>query len=261
VKRRAALDKDYAEFGANYCKAATFAESLGIRLAFHPHRSCLVETSAEVARLETFVPELNLHVDTGHLFCVGEDPLDLIASRPGRTLQVALKDWNPSDESFAGLGTGEQRTDFFRTMIPGRRMNPSGSRVTHPGGKAMRSSPVLIAVRTQGLRIFDQNHIEVSGLTFSRFNVPYRPQNPNLPGWEAYDHLTQLDLETFAEPSAIMLGGNTSNIRVANNRFYHVPAVVKGMPWRAPNIAANQVFPNLSGGEFDSFGEFEISAR
>ncbi len=120
VKRRAALDKDYAEFGANYCKAATFAESLGIRLAYHPHRKCLVETSAEVARLETFVPELNLHVDTGHLFCVGEDPLDLIASRPGRTLQVALKDWNPSDESFAGLGTGELRTDLGRlaTLLP-----------------------------------------------------------------------------------------------------------------------------------------------
>ena len=114
VKRRAALDKDYAEFGANYRRASDFAESLGIRLAFHPHRKCLVETTTEVARLEKHVPELNLHVDTGHLFCVGEDPLDLIESRLERTLQVALKDWNPSDETFAGLGTGEQRTDLGR---------------------------------------------------------------------------------------------------------------------------------------------------
>ncbi len=120
AKRRTVLEADCAEFGANYSKASDFANSLGIRLAFHPHSKCLVETGAEADRLANYVPDLGLHIDTGHILCVGEDPLNVIASRKERVMQVAVKDWNSSTETFAGLGTGEIATDTagLATILP-----------------------------------------------------------------------------------------------------------------------------------------------
>ncbi len=136
--------------------------------------------------------------------------------------------------------------------------HPGRLYVRLPGDANPNQATVEVGVRDQGIRILDQDHIEISGLTFSRFNVPYRPQHPNLPGWDGYDIHTQLALETYLEPAAIILGGDTSYIRVANNRFYHVPAAVKGQPWRAPLVEEVPAFPALPEKQSDEFGDIDI---
>ncbi|MFW6218073.1 MAG: LamG-like jellyroll fold domain-containing protein, partial [Verrucomicrobiota bacterium] len=128
-----------------------------------------------------------------------------------------------------------------------------------PGDADPNDTRVEVGVRDQGLRILDQDHIEVSGLSFSRFNVPYRPMDLNLAGWDSYDIQTRIALENFLHPAAIMLGGDTSHIRVANNRFTHVPAAVKGQAWRARTVPDLPAFPDLPGKEADTFGEIEVT--
>ncbi len=118
---------------------------------------------------------------------------------------------------------------------------------------------VEVAQRDQILRVLDQDHIEISGLTFSFVNVPYRPQHPDLKGWKDYDIHTQLALEDFDVPAAIILGGDTSHIHIANNRFHHLGSGITGKPWRSPRIKELPAFANLPNKPTDEFGEIDIT--
>ncbi|MFP4068651.1 MAG: sugar phosphate isomerase/epimerase family protein [Opitutales bacterium] len=118
--RRNAFDADYREFGENLERARSYAEPYGIRLAFHPHIGCLVETLAEFERLLPHCPDLGLHIDVGHLLAVNEDPLAGIERYNERILQIALKEWNVEKRCFEGLGSGHQGVDLPRLahLIP-----------------------------------------------------------------------------------------------------------------------------------------------
>jgi hypothetical protein len=168
---------------------------------------------------------------------------------PGEYYYEAPSRWYPANLKFpwegSWLPTRAKHTGRLYVRLPGDR-NPNGFRIE-------------LGRRDQAIRILDQDHIEITGLTFRFVNVPYRPQDPDLPGWEDYDIHTRIALEPLDEPAAIILGGDTSHIRIANNRFEHLPCGIKGKAWRTPNVEPTPVFPALPGKQADEFGEFEIT--
>ncbi len=137
--------------------------------------------------------------------------------------------------------------------------HPGRLYVRLPGDRDPNQAVIELGRRDQILRIFDQDHIEITGLTFQFTNVPYRPQKPDLPGWDSYTIHLQIALEPYMHPAAIMLGGNVTDVRIANNTFRHVASAVKGMPWRSPNAPENEVFQPVQGREYDEFAGIEVT--
>jgi inosose dehydratase len=104
--RRNVGDPEWRMFAENLGEAYDFAAGIGVRLAFHPHRGCIVETAAEVDRILRFLPGLQLCVDTGHLLACGDDPLVLLDAHPQRVISFHLKDYEPASYGFTELGRG-----------------------------------------------------------------------------------------------------------------------------------------------------------
>jgi len=72
------------------------AQRHGVTLCIEPEPGLFIETSAEYMEFkkEFFKGEasVRMNCDIGHLFCVGEDPAEVIRSMPGEIVHVHLED-------------------------------------------------------------------------------------------------------------------------------------------------------------------------
>jgi inosose dehydratase len=89
-------------------QAIELAGQHGLRTSFHPHISTYVESRWEVEKLLELT-DVNLTLDTGHLFLAGADPVDCVRSWPGRINHVHLKDVR---NDVLRRAKADHRTDF-----------------------------------------------------------------------------------------------------------------------------------------------------
>jgi sugar phosphate isomerase/epimerase len=72
------------------------ARDLGVVIAVEPEPGLLIETAAEYAafKLEYFgdVPTVAMNCDIGHLFCVGDEPTEVIRAQADQIAHVHLED-------------------------------------------------------------------------------------------------------------------------------------------------------------------------
>ncbi len=213
------------------------------------YRSPITEYDPEKGSLDRVVisPIFDGWVVAGDRYFLEKHPSYLDV--PGEYYYEAPGHWMPKVKQFPWEGK----------YLPANAEHAGRLYVRLPGDRNPNEATIEIGKRDWILRILDQSHIEVSGLAFRFTNVPYRPQNPDLPGWDSYDIHLQIALEPYLHPAAVMLGGDTNDIRIANNTFRHVACAVKGKAWRSPTAPDNQVFPPLEGQRFDEFGEIKIT--
>lgn len=93
------------------------AKEQGMRLCYHHHLGTVVQTRQEVDRLmaETDPALVFLLLDTGHLYCAGDDPLEMTRAYADRIKHVHLKDirdavWKEAQRT---------RRSFFEAMLAG----------------------------------------------------------------------------------------------------------------------------------------------
>jgi sugar phosphate isomerase/epimerase len=72
------------------------AERLGFTIAIEPELVLFIETAAEYHEFKkTFFPKeakIRMNCDMGYLFCVGEDPAQILRTMPGEVAHVHLED-------------------------------------------------------------------------------------------------------------------------------------------------------------------------
>lgn len=107
-------DEDWNAFLANLKRLRDIAGNNGLVTALHPHWGMAIERQHHCERLLESC-DVDLCVDTGHLFLAGADPVAITEMAKGRVRHVHLKD---VDESFAGkVRTGE--LGFKQAVIDG----------------------------------------------------------------------------------------------------------------------------------------------
>jgi inosose dehydratase len=104
--RRTQYPADYDLFGKNLAAALRFARKLGLEIAFHPHRGCIVETGAETALLLKRIPSLKLCIDTAHLEACGDDSVKFIRRFGKKIIHTHIKDYDVKKNVFTELGKG-----------------------------------------------------------------------------------------------------------------------------------------------------------
>lgn len=137
-------EADLARFGETL---AVFGEGLGVRVAYHPHVACTVETEAEIDRLLAATRRLTLCLDVSHVALVGEDPVAHLRKYRERTGYVHLKDW--ARGKFVELGEGSLGIDV---------------------GAILRE---LEAARFPGWVVVEQSRSDVSPPASARANAAY----------------------------------------------------------------------------------------
>jgi inosose dehydratase len=96
---------------AGACEAlATYGESKGLGLAYHPHVGCTIETEAEIDILLNETEKTRLCLDASHIGLVGEDPIAHLRKYRQRTGYIHLKDWAAG--KFVEMGQGSLGLDF-----------------------------------------------------------------------------------------------------------------------------------------------------
>ncbi len=110
--RRNAYPADYDLFAENMRAALDFAHNLGLEIAYHPHRGCLVETISETQKMIDRLPDLKLCIDTAHLEAVFEDSLKFIEIFGDRIIHTHIKDYHRGENQFCELGRGDTRLDL-----------------------------------------------------------------------------------------------------------------------------------------------------
>ena len=72
------------------------AKRHGVTLAIEPEPGLFIETAAEYLEFKreffTDEPIVKMNCDVGHLFCVGEDPAEVIRAMPDQIAHVHLED-------------------------------------------------------------------------------------------------------------------------------------------------------------------------
>jgi sugar phosphate isomerase/epimerase len=92
------LSREAAEwrFADGLERLLPLAERLGITLAVEPEPGLLIETSAEYHEFKkTYFAgddRIRMNCDVGHLYCVGEDPAEVIREMPEEIAHVHLED-------------------------------------------------------------------------------------------------------------------------------------------------------------------------
>jgi len=92
------LSRDDAgrRFAMGLRRALAVAQDFGVTLAIEPEPGLFIETSGEyLAFKRTFFPDepfIRMNCDIGHLFCVGEDPAEVIRRLPEEIAHVHLED-------------------------------------------------------------------------------------------------------------------------------------------------------------------------
>lgn len=92
------LSRDQAQdrFAQALRQVLSTAQAHDIRLAIEPEPGLLIESAAEYLafKQQYFADEplVAMNCDTGHLYCVGEDPAQVIRQMPGQIAHVHLED-------------------------------------------------------------------------------------------------------------------------------------------------------------------------
>ncbi len=110
-QRRNTYDFDYDMFADNLGRAIRFAEKLGLTLAFHPHRGCVVETIEETQQMIKRLPELKLTADIAHLEASGANAMEFCRQFGDRIVYTHIKDYHWKKDSFVELGKGDGNLD------------------------------------------------------------------------------------------------------------------------------------------------------
>lgn len=101
---------DYREVAVFCEELAVFAADLGVRVAYHPHTACTIETETEIDRLMDLTEVLTLCLDVSHIAVVGEDPVAHLRNYRSRTGYIHFKDWGYG--KFVEMGQGTVGIDF-----------------------------------------------------------------------------------------------------------------------------------------------------
>jgi inosose dehydratase len=109
--RRNQYAADYDLFGKNLAAALAFARKLGLEIAYHPHRGCIVETGDETALLLKRIPSLRLCVDTAHLEACGDDAVKFIRRFGRKIIHTHIKDYDVKKNVFTELGKGRSNLE------------------------------------------------------------------------------------------------------------------------------------------------------
>ena len=86
----------YRAFAAALSEAGKETAAVGVRLAYHPHLDCFVESREELDRLMDVLDaaEVGLCIDPAHLQATGSDPVSALETYIDRVDHVHLKDWD-----------------------------------------------------------------------------------------------------------------------------------------------------------------------
>jgi inosose dehydratase len=98
-------DADYERLAAALDRVVEVAEHHGLRAAYHPHLTTIVEHADQVDRI-LGLSRIGFCPDTGHLAAGGADPVELIRRHAARVVHVHLKDFRPDPFAFLPLGRG-----------------------------------------------------------------------------------------------------------------------------------------------------------
>lgn len=109
--RRNVYGFDFDMFAGNLGKALEFAHSLGLELAFHPHRGCIIETLFETKQLIKRLPDLKLMLDIAHVEASGDDAMRFIRAFGKRIIATHIKDYSWKLNSFVEPGRGDSKLD------------------------------------------------------------------------------------------------------------------------------------------------------
>jgi len=124
--RRNQYAADYDIFGDNLGRAMTFAHKLGLEIAYHPHKGCIVETGDETALLLKRLPKLKLCVDIAHLEASGDDAVKFIHRFGKKIISTHIKDYDVKKNVFTELGRGNTRLDVGKCLSALKKVGYKG---------------------------------------------------------------------------------------------------------------------------------------
>ena len=84
-------EPEWQTFLLNLRRLQDLAASHGLRSALHPHWGMAIERAPQVDRVLA-ASDVELCLDTGHLYLGGADPVEIASRVPGRVIHVHLKD-------------------------------------------------------------------------------------------------------------------------------------------------------------------------
>lgn len=125
------IDRETAErrFADGLERLIPLAERLGLILAIEPEPGLLIETAREYLGFKSkYFPEdssIHMNCDIGHLFCVGEDPAEVIRSLPGEVVHVHLEDIG-ANRVHQHLAPGKGAIDFRSVFAALREIRYGG---------------------------------------------------------------------------------------------------------------------------------------
>jgi inosose dehydratase len=123
-------DAGFRRLREHVARVADLADSLGMRLAFHPHVGTYVESAREIDAFLDAVQGLDVRlcVDTGHLAYAGVDPADVVERHSARVAFCHFKDVDK-----AVLEASRRRgLDFNATVRAGVFVPPGAGAVDFP---------------------------------------------------------------------------------------------------------------------------------
>jgi inosose dehydratase len=121
-------------------RLGAIARDAGMRLCYHHHLGTVVQSRSDVDRLmaETDPDLVFLLLDTGHLYCAGDDPLAMTKAHAGRIRHVHLKDIR--DDVWKDVQ--RNHGSFFEAMLAGF--------FTVPGDGVIDFKPILQTLSDAG---------------------------------------------------------------------------------------------------------------
>jgi sugar phosphate isomerase/epimerase len=125
VDRREAEDR----FAAGLERLLPLTQRHGVTLAVEPEPGLLIQTAAEYqefkSRYFSNEPAIRMNCDIGHLFCVGEDPAQIIRSMPQEVAHLHLEDI-AENRVHQHLAPGKGAIDFTAVFAALRDVSYAG---------------------------------------------------------------------------------------------------------------------------------------
>lgn len=130
---------DFSRFATRLSELAARMRDAGMRLAYHHHMGTVIETEAELdALMAECSPEVELLLDTGHLYFAGGEPARVAEKYAGRIAHVHCKDIRP--KVLARVRNGD--TSFLEAVLQGV--------FTVPGDGCIDYASVLAPIAASG---------------------------------------------------------------------------------------------------------------